>query len=387
MPHGVSPVSDRRTNWDIFCHVVDNLGDVGVCWRLARQLAQEHGLSVRLWVDEVASLARIAHDVDPARDTQPVRGVEIRRWSAATVISEVADVVVEAFGCELPVAYMNAMAARTPKPAWVNLEYLSAEPWVEGSHARPSPHPRLPLTKYFFFPGFTPQTGGLLRERGLLARRDALRADPMAQAELWRQFGLPPPRRAEVRVSLFCYDNAAVPSLLDTWAGGDESVSCIVPAVASAQHVLRYLGAAVTLSSTQVRRGHLLACIVPLVEQDRYDELLWACDVNFVRGEDSFVRAQWAARPFVWHIYPQHDGAHWNKLDAFLDRYTDGMEASSVGALRGFWRAWNRGESASWTGLRSEHHRLQAHAEGWATSLAAMPDLAQNLVQFVAKLI
>ena len=25
--------------WDIFCQVIDNHGDVGVCWRLARELA------------------------------------------------------------------------------------------------------------------------------------------------------------------------------------------------------------------------------------------------------------------------------------------------------------------------------------------------------------
>ena len=47
--------------------------------------------------------------------------------------------------------------------------------------------------------------------------------------------------------------------------------------------------------------------------------MLWACDVNFVRGEDSLVRALWAGKPLVWHIYPQHDDAHDAKLEAFLD--------------------------------------------------------------------
>ena len=63
--------------------------------------------------------------------------------------------------------------------------------------------------------------------------------------------------------------------------------------------------------------------------------MLWACDLNLVRGEDSLVRALWAGQPFVWHIYPQHDNAHHAKLDAFLD-WLDAPES-----LRRFHHAWN----------------------------------------------
>lgn len=380
-------MSTRLRTWDIFCHVVDNFGDVGLCWRLARELTHEHAVAVRLWVDELASLARIAPELDPSRDVQMVQGVRVSRWTPSIAWSEVPDVVVEAFGCELPAAYVQAMAARDPKPAWINLEYLSAENWVEGSHTRPSPHPRLPLTKYFFFPGFTPHTGGLLHERGLLGRRDAFRANAQACAALWRQFGLGLPRANEIRVSLFCYDNEAIAPLLDAWAVSDETVTCIVPAAQAAQRVLQHLGATSAASSTQVRRGHLLTCIAPFVTQDQYDELLWVCDFNFVRGEDSFVRAQWAGRPFVWHIYPQHDGAHWKKLDAFLERYTTSLDAPAAHALRNFWRAWNRGDGSPWSALRFEQPRLQDHANAWAATLAQEPDLAEKLVQLVATLL
>ena len=41
-------------SWDVFCRVVDNYGDAAVCWRLARQLADEHGARVRLWIDLLA---------------------------------------------------------------------------------------------------------------------------------------------------------------------------------------------------------------------------------------------------------------------------------------------------------------------------------------------
>ena len=48
--------------------------------------------------------------------------------------------------------------------------------------------------------------------------------------------------------------------------------------------------------------------------------MLWACDALIIRGEDSFVRAQLAGKPFLWTIYPQEEDTHIVKLNAFLDR-------------------------------------------------------------------
>ena len=152
--------------WDVFCRVVDNLGDVGVSWRLARILAREHGKRVRLWVDDLTVLSLLRPEIDPARERQVLEGVEVALLRDAVPDAEIADVVVETFGCDPPPEYVEAMARRARRPRWINLEYLSAEDWVEGSHALPSPNPRLPLVKHYFFPGFTPRTGGLLREGG-----------------------------------------------------------------------------------------------------------------------------------------------------------------------------------------------------------------------------
>ena len=133
-----------NTRWDIFCKVVDNYGDIGVCWRLARQLAGEHGLAIRLWVDELSAFARLAPQVDASADAQVVAGIEVRRWREPWPGEAPADVVLETFGCRLPDTYRAAMAARSPPPAWVNVEHLSAEAWVAGHHGLPSPQP--PLT-------------------------------------------------------------------------------------------------------------------------------------------------------------------------------------------------------------------------------------------------
>src|SRR5690606_21632978 len=141
----------------------------------ARELVARHGVAVRLWVDDWASFARLCPAVAGRSEAQ-VEGVEVRLWTSAfaAVDIEPAEVVIEAFACELPEAQVAAMARRSPPPLWINLEYLSAEDWVGGCHGLASPHPRLPLVKHFFFPGFGADTGGLLREAGLLAARDRM---------------------------------------------------------------------------------------------------------------------------------------------------------------------------------------------------------------------
>ena len=170
-------MSRSAPTWDIFCRVVDHFGDAGVCWRLARQLADEHGARVRLWIDDVESLRRLNPAVEQA-DRQLADGVQVWTWREPLSGATPADIVVEAFGCGLPEEYVSAMAAAAPRPLWIVLEYLSAEPWVTKHHALPSPHPRLPLERYFFFPGFVAGTGGEPRQANARPRPQVGRGRP-----------------------------------------------------------------------------------------------------------------------------------------------------------------------------------------------------------------
>lgn len=364
--------------WDIFCRVIDNYGDIGVCWRLARQLVAEHGLQVRLWLDDLPSLQRLCPEADPQRDSQHLAGVEIRRWREPFPDIEPADVIIEAFGCPLPESYVAAMAQRPARPCWINLEYLSAEAWVEDYHGLPSPHPRLPLTKRFWFPGFTPASGGLLREHDLLARRQAQQAQPQALRQWLR---LPPAAADEALVSLFCYASAPVADLLAAWAAAPTPVRCLLPEGAATAQAAGFFGRPELHAGDVLRRGMLTLHAWPFLRQEDYDRLLWACDVNFVRGEDSFVRAQWAARPLVWQPYVQEQEVHHAKLDAFLDRYCAGLDTETAAALRALHGAWNgTGGRLDWPAFWSRRTFLQAHAAAWAGQLAAQPDLASKLV-------
>jgi uncharacterized repeat protein (TIGR03837 family) len=373
--------------WDIFCKVVDNFGDAGVSWRLARQLAAEHGIEVALWVDQLPVLARIAPGIAADADVQRIGRVTVRRWAEPLAAANPADVVVEAFGCGLPEVYLAAMAARPKPPTWFVLEYLSAEPWVDDTHALVSRHPRLPLERRFWFPGFTAGTAGLLRERDLLRKRNAFRADAPAQAALWASLGIPDPANGEIRVSLFCYPNDVLPGLLDAWADGDFAIVCTVPEGIAAGALDAWAGGSVPhAGGPPLVRGRLRLHAIPFVGQDDYDRLLWACDVNFVRGEDSVVRAQWAARPFVWHIYEQAQAAHLGKLNAFLDRYTAALEPAAARAVRRFMSAWNGDPDVgdigpAWLEFAMARPKLEIYGAEWAADLAGRPDLATGLVR------
>jgi uncharacterized repeat protein (TIGR03837 family) len=363
--------------WDIFCKVIDNFGDIGVCWRLACNLA-ERGEQVRLFIDDASALAWMA----PAGHAR----VAVCNWVEAET-AEPSAVVLETFGCELPSAFVGRMNRQTRhkplndshqnpiQPIWINLEYLSAEPYAQRSHGLRSPQlngPGAGLNKWFFYPGFTAQSGGLLREADLLKRQ--LRFD---RSKWLAKLGITP-HAAERVVSLFCYQNPQLPSLIEQLA--TEPTLLLTCPGAATQLSANILGASLQLKQ-------LRAVALPWLTQIDYDHLLWSCDLNLVRGEDSFVRAQWAGRPMIWQIYPQNDGIHAQKLDAFLGLYLYVNPAAQTPenvefqqALRQTWHGWN-GLSAVIQTL-PKMDLWHAQSQKWHHQLAQQTDLAHRLMAF-----
>lgn len=358
--------------WDIFCRVIDNYGDIGVSWRLSADMAAR-GEQVRLWVDDASALQWMA----PGALENAWPGVQVLSWNQscrADLLTTLApaDVWIEAFGCEIPQAFVahfaqQVSASKAAKPpVWLNLEYLSAEDYVERCHGLPSPvmhGPAQGWTKTFFYPGFTPRTGGLLREASV--------------AQYPRSTGksdAPP----ALTISLFCYEPAHLGSLLEQLAASVTPVRLLVTHGRAAAAVR-------LLAQDTSSQGALQIEYLPAMSQQEYDQLLQACDINFVRGEDSVVRALWAGKPFVWHIYPQDDQAHLAKLDAFLAQMRFNDDVCTLN------RAWNG--LGPWPEQCTDLLALRASALAlWRTEVQAararqiaLRDLSSQLTEFVLK--
>jgi len=345
--------------WDLFCRVIDNLGDAGVCWRLAADLAAR-GQAVRLVIDDPTPLARIA----PAG----AAGVEVLPWRDEVALPADIDVVIEAFGCDPPPRYVVQMARRSQPPCWINLEYLSAEAHALRSHGLPSPQfegPGRGLTKWFFHPGFTPDSGGLLREPGLLAARAAFERDAWLQAMGW------PAAHDEQVAVLFSYAHAGI----EPWLGALASrpTLLLVPQGPAQSLVHTALG-------PHLRRQALRALLLPWLTQPQFDRLLWSADCSVVRGEDSLVRALWAGAPFVWQLYPQRDGAHRRKLQAFLERWA--AEVPPPPGVAEWFVWWNAEAGAAPPARWPDAGAWRAAVVGWRDRLARQDDLASRLVGF-----
>ena len=246
------------------------------------------------------------------------------------------------------------------------------------SHGLPSPQwtgPGAGLTKWFFYPGFTAGTGGLLREPGLPRQQAGFNPAGLRQA---LDVGPDDGTRAAL---LFCYGNPALPAWLDGLARQRTPTRLWVMPGPAAQEVRHWLDASPAPGTLDVR-------FLPFVPQPRFDELLWAADLNLVRGEDSLVRALWAGKPFIWHIYPQHDDAHGVKLAAFLDLYLAGAPAALAATIRRVHWGWNGLEGGSpraesfWPGADwQEFARLRT--QYWA----GLPDLGSELRHFADELL
>jgi hypothetical protein len=402
---------------DVFCRVVDNFGDIGVTWRLVRQLQREHNWSIRLWVDDLKSFQRLEARVDLHALQQVIDNIEIIHWGDPAPDLIPYPIVLCSFSCDLPTTYIAQLHQR---PAlWLNLEYLSAETWVEGCHGLPSLRGD-GLSSYFFFPGFNARTGGLLRERELLTRRDSWKKDPGGQRQMLERLGvsaqaltawrlqskvsshrseidskqqsdvqdisLPPSTRditlasqsdahrislspsvhsqAARLLTLFCYPHAPVAQLLEALCAEPRASVVLIPEGVAPELATGRLG---PCKQVYLER-------IPFVSQPEYDQLLWMADLNFVRGEDSIVRAVWAGKPLIWQIYPQTEGTHLIKLEAWL-------KISSLPTdIQDLMRNWNADTvSADLANGFAQAVNPDAYSQWSSTALALSHSLVQDV--------
>ena len=366
----------------IFCRVIDNFGDAGVTWRLAKRL-RDLGFPTALIIDSLETLGKLVHDLDPTKPVSTVRGITVADWDTfeaeakAGDLSAISgawpDLVLETFGCRLPEVVEQGLCDGK-KRLYMNLDYLSAEEWVEGSHMIWGLHPTLPIKKLWFFPGFTDKTGGVLIEDGLEEARLAFdRGAFLAKA------GALPGRRT---LYFFAYPVNAVDQLAAGLLAADEPLNLILAPGAASDMLEERLAARLAGSD----RIHLVRA--PFVPQEDFDNWLRAADGVIIRGEDSFVRAQLAAVPLLWATYPTEDKAHEIKLDAWLDRFESVFRPEEEAARIAFDAAakhWVRGTLTpeDFTGWLASLPVQRLAAARWQQSLLARGDLARHIALLV----
>ena len=344
---------------DVFCHVIDNFGDAGVCLRLSRDLVR-HGHGVRLFCSDPGSLSAIGRGAG---------GFELLSFDLLDAYSgSGTDLVICGFSYRLPDNVAEDLHSHGA--VCINLEYLSCEPWVAEFHGRQSLGAR-PRT-WFYFPGFTTDSGGVIIE-------DRVRARGTCTG----------PGTGQRRITLFSYENASMRGLMRMLAGS-RVPSCVeVMGELSAASVRSCLG--MHQSGSPMEEWHGMTFIFrPMVTQPEYDDLLFRSDLNLVRGEDSLVRAMLAGKPFLWQVYPQENNLHLHKLNCFIDLLIGmlDIDSSFAALLRHYFLCYNDGcdddghfgSSAIYDDFEREYTGISQYLQ---SMLLKQSSLTERLLSFV----
>ncbi|WP_338996048.1 elongation factor P maturation arginine rhamnosyltransferase EarP [Fusobacterium animalis] len=281
---------------DIFCQVIDNYGDVGVAYRLAREFKRVYpNKKLRFVINQIEELNLIRKSED----------IEIILYKDISKIENSADLIIESFGCEIPKEYMDK-ALKNSKLI-INLEYFSAEKWVDDFHLQES-FLGGNLKKNFFIPGLSEKSGGILLDNEFLERKKKVEANKEYYLE---KFGIK--EKYDLIGSVFSYEKN-FDSLIEELKKLDKKVILLILSEKTQKNFIKYFDNGNNYDKIKFVK-------LPFFTYDKYEELLALCDFNLVRGEDSFVRALLLGKPFLWHIYPQDENTHIKKLESFLEKY------------------------------------------------------------------
>ena len=313
-------MSDSRISRvvDVFCRVVDNFGDIGVAYRLTRTLqALRPQWKFRLTVDNLLVFGQIEPRISPHLDHQFLENLEVIRWNdeSSLILNPPPEIVIENFGSGWPHTF-NSQLFDPQNPTCriiINVDYLSAEDYAQEYHQLPSLSSLPQVKKFFFMPGFTPGTGGLLLGNYSPTTR-CLPHSPqnLDQRISWAReldLNLDLEDAQLFWISLFTYEQDFLP-LITSIKDMIPNAMVLVPAGRGSDHFFQDWEPA----------GRPFRTVkVPFQSQSSYDLMVSLCDFNVVRGEDSLVRACVSGRPFLWHAYQQESDYQRVKVDALLE--------------------------------------------------------------------
>lgn len=283
---------------DIFCEVIDNYGDVGVAYRLAREFQRlDSKKNIRLIINRLDEINLIKKSDDE---------IQILEYSSIDKKIETAELIIECFGCNIPEIYMEK--AYYNSKIIINLEYFSSEDWIEDFHLQESILGKGSLRKFFFMPGISQKSGGLLIDKDFIERKNKV----LQNRDFYlKKYNLP--RNFDLIGSIFSYekDFSKLVSYLEKI---EKNILLLIMSEKTQKNFIKYF-------DNKPKYDKIKFVKLPFYSYDKYEEILSLCDFNFVRGEDSFARALLLGKPFLWHIYPQTKNTHIIKLNSFLDKY------------------------------------------------------------------
>ncbi len=359
---------------DIFCRCIDNFGDAGVAYRFAKEFkAARPECRVRLFIDNLYTLQAIERGIDPAKDVQELDSITYihiyKEFDPVESGLGVADVLVEAFACDIPEKVFRT--ALNGSKLIINLEYLTAEDWVEEYHLFESLLGGGSVRKFFFLPGFRETTGGLIVNSKLKALREGGGLDRLAVINgVVGGFGMSIEPDDDTLVgTVFTYERGFDTLLSDLAEFGRDTLLIVFGEKSRLGMVaaLERLSGAAPRGGSAGRHGgarrvykNVSILYAPFIPQHDYDALLCCADFNLVRGEDSLARAVLSGKPFIWHAYIQAEKHQCVKAEALLKAlrpyYIDSGSGDAFDEYRTLTMAFNDAEAASADTVTSERY-------------------------------
>ncbi len=305
---------------DIFCEIIDNYGDIGVVYRTAKELQKIFPNSkVRVFLNRLEEFKKINSQVVdlPFQIIDNIDYITFDYVKENFVELSTSQVIIEAFGCKIPDEYMEI--AYENSELLINLEYLSAEDWIEDFHLQSSPLGRGKLKKVFFMPGFTEKSGGIIADSNYLKRIEKVLKNRDFYTK--KYLGDIEDRDKKIVGTLFSYEKNFI-TLFEDLKKLDRDV-VILAMGEKTQESLRKIFQKNSEEDfrNSLKYGKIEIKFMNFLNQEEYEELINIVDFNFVRGEDSFIRAVLTGKPYMWHIYCQKEYAHMDKIEGFLDKY------------------------------------------------------------------
>ena len=306
----------------ILCKIIDNFGDIGVVYRLCRSLTDiNSSIKLNLVVNDLEVFKKIAGEINPSLGFQTYRGWNIFDWNNADACRKyfqknIPAVILQTFQCGLPdwldeLIYGEDFSSSGKFCRILNIEYLTAEKWAEDFHLLRGGSRSKNVRKYFFMPGFTGKTGGLILDKAFLT---AL-TDKNYRKDLLKELTETVPlSEEEFRILVFSYPK--------DFTFFFNAVSSFAERSRKKVHVYVASGAGLESfkkTEKEFKEKNFAADYLPYLSQEVWDAFLCSMDFLFIRGEDSFARAALTGIPFLWNIYQQDEEFQLVKLKAFHD--------------------------------------------------------------------